>query len=377
MDTDFLLADQRESPEGTPPGRRVFFQIAAIALIARLVLWLIGLVSIIDLSGWLDLWSRWDAPHYLRIAEVGYRPLSKATGDDGLFIVFFPLFPLAVRIVALAVRNLIGSALVVSYFSSVGAGWFLYRLARLDTDHRTAFRCVLVLFAFPTAYFMAAPYTEALFLFTLLAAVYAARTNRWLLAGLAGAGAGLTRIAGLALFPTLGWEAMRARSRLKAFASVALAGAGPLIYLLINQIVYGTPFAFLDIQHNHWDQRLAAPWRPLMEAVQAIAAGGLSRDFTIIYWGRLAGVIFAVLILVLGWRALRVGDRIYGVVALLLVMSASWLLSLPRYLLGIYPIFLAAGRLTRRPAVLAAALTVGIAMQATFFWFYARGWWTF
>ena len=43
--------------------------------------------------GWLEIWNRWDATHYLRLAEHGYT----AAGDSRLSLVFFPLYPWLVR----------------------------------------------------------------------------------------------------------------------------------------------------------------------------------------------------------------------------------------------------------------------------------------
>ena len=126
----------------------------------------------------IELWNRWDAFHYLRLAEVGYVQSSPNTNGPSS-VVFFPFFPLAIYIVSFALQDLVLSALVISLTASVGAGYFLFRLVALDADEATAWRAVLLLFSFPTAYFLAAPYSEALFLFAVLASVYAARTGAW------------------------------------------------------------------------------------------------------------------------------------------------------------------------------------------------------
>src|SRR6266513_2790191 len=58
--------------------------------------------------GWADLWNRWDADQYLRLAKFGYTNVSvwKAW--------FYPLYPWSVRIVAFLNGNYLVSALVVS-----------------------------------------------------------------------------------------------------------------------------------------------------------------------------------------------------------------------------------------------------------------------
>ena len=42
-----------------------------------------------------SLWVKWDARHYLKIAQQGY----VNTGDDRLTLVFFPLYPWLIRAV--------------------------------------------------------------------------------------------------------------------------------------------------------------------------------------------------------------------------------------------------------------------------------------
>ncbi|MBV9031963.1 MAG: hypothetical protein JO364_17020 [Pseudonocardiales bacterium] len=330
----------------------------------------------------LELWNRWDAPHLLRLAEVGYVQSSPPPNtDDPFFIVFFPFFPLAVHIVAFALRDLVLSALVVSFAASVGAGYFLFRLVALDADEETAWRAVLLLFSFPTAYFLAAPFSEALFLFAVLASVYAARTGAWAGAGVAGALATGTRVVGVALAPALLAEvfARRAaiRDSVRRLAWVSFAAAGLLTYLTINQIVYGNPLWFLEVQRTHWSNQAAPPWQPVREAIVALVAGGNDSIFTFIYSGRLAGALVALPLLGLGIRRLRLPDTLYGWTAFILILSSSWLISLPRYLLALYPLFMVGARLSRPLPVLVPLVFAGATLQGWLMWRYAIGQWTF
>src|SRR2546421_607768 len=65
--------------------------------------------SIGSFKNWLALWNRWDAVHYVTLAENGYQ----ATGEARFLIVFYPLFPWLTRIAALIFRNYVVSALIV------------------------------------------------------------------------------------------------------------------------------------------------------------------------------------------------------------------------------------------------------------------------
>jgi mannosyltransferase PIG-V len=384
------------APARTVPVRPESVTSSAPSLLGRLVLLCVGIrvgleaISLASLAFhdqpvWtnvLDLWNRWDAPHYLRLAEVGYVQSSVPPNtDDPLFIVFFPFFPLAVYVVSLVVQNVVLSALVVSFAASVGAGYFLFRLVALDADEATAWRAVLLLFSFPTAYFLAAPFTEALFLFAVLASVYAARTGHWAGAGVAGALATGTRITGIVLAPAVLAEAFARRAgvreRVRTLAWISLAAVGLLTYLAINQIVHGDPLHFLEVQRTHWSNGLAPPWEPVQVAIESLLAGGNDFTFTFIYAGRIAGVLVALPLLVLAVRRLRLPDVLYGWTALVLMMSSSWLISLPRYLFILYPLFVVGSRLTRSPRVFIPFVLAGAALQGWLMWRYSVGHWTF
>lgn len=303
-----------------PTSRQVLVRIGVACLLARVLLEAVGLTSLhvhgLDASERaLSLWSRWDAGHYLRIAEVGYQPAG-TPGDDHLFIVFFPGYPLAVAAVALLVRDGLLAGLLVSYAASVGACWFLYRLARLDGNHREATRAVLLLLCAPTAYFMAAPYSESLFLCAVLAAVYAARRGLWARACLTCAAAAATQVVGIALVPALmvralgTWAAGR-RTTLVALAWAGAGGVGLLAYLAVNQAVYGDPMHFMDVQREHWFHRTVPPWDTVQEAVEGLRAG-VGGDLHFIYVARLAAVAVTVPLLLAGLRRLRVADSVYA-----------------------------------------------------------------
>jgi hypothetical protein len=361
----------------------------AFALAVRVALLLVGYVSLRLLAGFdapfgdqfFDLWNRWDAPHYLRIAEVGYR----SEGEDRLFLVFFPLYPLAVRIFHFVIPNYVLAGLAVSLLASVAAALLLQSLVRLDSDDaEEARRSVWYLFLFPTAYFLAVPYSEALFLASVLAAFWAARQGRWAWAGVAGLLACSTRLAGLALLPGLvveafwqergdpqGWQAV------KRLGWLLLVPLGFVVYLLINWQVLGDPLGFFEIQREHWFHELAPPWQPLQEAIRAVMNEPPSEDRTMIFEARLAAFAFAAAALALSARWLRPSYQVYAWSGLLLVMSTSWLISLPRYLLAIFPLFLILARLGRSPPLHQGLSALSALLMGLLFALSAAGRWAF
>jgi len=93
-----------------------------------------------DTPSILELWNRWDSPHYLDIAEKGYTDV----GESRLFIVFFPLYPFLIWLFAIILENYKLSALVVSNLAYVIACFYLYRLALKDYTNEIALRSVFL-----------------------------------------------------------------------------------------------------------------------------------------------------------------------------------------------------------------------------------------
>lgn len=359
---------------GVPSNKRVFWYIVALCATTRIVLHLYGARSTGLAVSDFDFWNRWDAEHYLKIAAQGYVP----NGHDSILIVFFPLYPALVHYLGFIFRDLLATGLLLSFAASVGAYWFLYRLIRLDHDHALAWRALILLTVFPTAYFMSAPYTESLFLLTTTACMYAARTCSWKRAGLAGAAATASRIAGITLLPALAVEVwIRKERRIGRLIWLGLVPTGLLLYFLINYAVFKNPLYFLDIQKSYWSNGGAWPWKPFPEAFGRLRLGGLSPDDTTIFAGRLLALTFGLGLLVAGWKRLRPSELVYGWASLLFVSAGAWLISLPRYVLGIYPLFVVLASYTRRRVVYWPVVAGFTAVQLFLYLRFVRGIWTF
>src|SRR4029079_9154843 len=93
-----------------------------------------------------------------------------------------------------------------------------------------ASRSVWYMLIFPTSFFLSAVYAESLFLVMALGAIYAARRERWLFAGLLGAGAALTRPFGVVVAVPLAVELLmqwRAEGRPRWLAFPAIPATPP------------------------------------------------------------------------------------------------------------------------------------------------------
>jgi hypothetical protein len=320
-------------------------------------------------------WDQWDARHYLYLATHGYGTV----GDARNLIAFFPLYPAlisAVSAIGLPART---AALLISNVAGVIAALLLYEIARLDGHERAAWRAAAFFTVFPTAYFLLVGYTEALFCSLAFGSVLAARHKRWLWAGLLGGLASAARLTGLALLPLLAIELLAARRALRSFWQLIvpplLVALGFVTYLLTNLFVLGDPLAFVAVQRDHWSHSFAAPWRGLAGAVDGISWRVPWEKLTV-GGGEIAGGLAAYLATALSWLRLRPADAVYATVVTVMVTFLPFWLSIPRYLLGMYPLFLLAGRITRRWLYL-PLVAVSFVSLVVFGLAFGRGYWAF
>ena len=344
--------------------------------------------------GLLDPWHRWDAPHYTDIAVFGYMADDPGTlsardyeqaypGDLDLYIVFFPLFPWLVAAINVAVREPIVSAFVVATVASLFVAPLLYRLVKEDLGERIGLWSAGLLLVFPTAYFLHIGYTESLFLALAFGSLWLARTNRWWLAGLLAALAALTRANGLILVPTLlveawlQWRASPDRRLRVAWVAIAGAGIGFGVYLALNQVVYGDPLAFAEIQRVHWQKELAWPW----EGIAGVFGWFRHRnpDAVFVYGGMellfiamgLVATVAAAIWLRPTWAVWMAGNW-------LLTVSTGFVLSAPRYSLALFGIVVWAAIIGQRWRVAGWVLAAGSAMAMAYFaWRFGSGLWAF
>lgn len=350
---------------------------AFLVLILKAVVLGLAVLSIgvlFDQTGtWQTLWNRWDATHYLRLAEKGYT----AKGDGRFSIVFYPLYPWLVRAVAFVSRNYFGSALVVSGVASLCAGLLFRRLVAVDEPGRVARLAVWFLFIFPTAYFLHIGYSESLFLALVLGCLLAARMQFWAVAGVLGALACLTRVNGLLLVPTLlveAWLQYRVTRRFDwRWLWIAAAGLGFAGYLLLNYRVTGDPLAFTAIMEKQWYKKLAPPWLGIRDVWLRIPHFNLTEGLL-----EFVFIIFSFLCTVWCWWRLRPTYAVWMTLNWLLINSTTYVVSVPRYCLTFFPIFILLARVAaKRPLTGQIISAASLLLLALFAMKFAHGTWAF
>ena len=206
---------------------------------------------------------QWDGLWYKLIAEQGY-----SGGTQSAKAAFWPLYPWLMA----AGGRLTGWTVdavgyLISNLAFAVALILLYRLVALDFEPAVARRTLWAIALFPTALFFSAVYTESLFLALVVGALLAARLERWWLAGLVGALAALTRSYGVLLvipFAVLLLQQRRLDVR-RWFPAVVLAALpvlGPAIFGWHLDRVQGNWRAFVDVQEQ-WNRYESDPWNTL------------------------------------------------------------------------------------------------------------------
>jgi len=330
-------------------------------------------------NSFLELWNRWDTRHYLKIAEHGYA--SSDEGSGNMLIVFFPLYPYLIRVFALVFQDYLLSAMIVSNLAYAAAAYYLYKLVNLDFEKEDAYRSVIYLSIFPTAYFLHAAYTESLFLALTISSFYYARRENWALSGAIGMLAAVVRITGIILLPVLLIEYLsqrgyRGNKIRKDVLWIGLIGVGLGLYLILNYYVAGDPFYFLEVQREGWSRKLALPYQGFLNALEGLSGRAPSGVFT----GDWVEIVFALLGLigtVYCFFRLRLSYSLYALATWILVTSTWHWLSIPRFMLTIFPLFIVLALAGRRRGLNFTIIFLSLMCFALFLTQFLRFRWAF
>ena len=346
----------------------------------------------------LNPWAHWDGVWYIRIASEGYGPFPHSQA-------FFPLYPLIIHMTGLPLRrNLELAGIVVSLACFAVLVVLLYKLVARQFGARIAFATIVFLCLFPTSLFFQAVYTESLFLMLVVMCFYFSHRGTWPLAGLAGLLATTTHVSGAALAVPMaltymgerGWSPRRIRPDA---AAVLLVPAGLGLYMLYLQRAFGNALLFRRDQ-IHWGRRFAWPWQTIWRGIMAVdydlrgipyearltnASDRLADRYQHIYTRHpelgasltisnlssliALGVIAAAV--AVGWRRIPLAYSAFVVTIIALPLfgptALKPLMSLPRFALSAFPIFIVFALVTDRRPLLRAILLVACAAGLAYF----------
>lgn len=277
----------------------------------------------------VNLRMHWDSFWYLKIAEEGYEYIPGKLSS----IAFFPLYPSLIWVgskIPLITPALAGW--IISTIALFVAMIFFYKLVKQFYPDIDPIEPIILLLIFPTAFFLTAVYTESLFLALSIIFFYYLLRKQFLLAAVFFSMASLCRLNGLFLFVPLLFEYFRTFG--KRFFNVNLtsfliAPLGILSFMFYQYIQFSEPLAFLQSQME-WGRRFTFNPDHFQFATPTSYAN-LATDLLFLTVSITAGILLL---------RLRVSMGLYVLVSTLVAVSTGTLMSISRFTLIFFPIFI-------------------------------------
>jgi hypothetical protein len=206
---------------------------------------------------------RWDGHHYCRLAEDGY------AGSPTETVVFYPLYPVCIAAVKEVTGNTVVAGLLVVTLASIGFAIYLARYASHYLSTERTLWVVITVLCYPPAFFLAACYSEAMFLFLLFGFLYHYEITRspWslLFAILLPLARAQAYFLAAAFVVYLAWRwVLGQRPRAYDLLNVAAFALGVVGYHVIMWVTMGDPFAGVAAQNLYiFDNSLAHILNPV------------------------------------------------------------------------------------------------------------------
>jgi Gpi18-like mannosyltransferase len=284
-----------------------------------------------------DVWQKWDAVWYERIAREGY---AAAPGDPAgaAKAGFFPLYPRLVGLVLTAAPSA-SFFWVASFLSNlltyIALVWLASSLSR-NAEHGR--RVLLLTVTAAGSFYLSIPYTESLFLLLVVATMAFTRERRYLIAAAACGLGAATRIHGLALIavPLVACALDTRLSQAARFRRVALMIGIFVVPLGIHMMhlasVQGDAGAFVT-QQAMWDNAFPYPFKAI--------AGFFVFPRRLSGWVHGAFWFLSVGLLVRYWKKLPLGEALFCAGALLISTQQETFHGIYRYVAVLVPLTLA------------------------------------
>ena len=322
---------------------------------------------------WLEIWNEWDAVHFLRLAEFGY------SAADKFKAWFYPFYPWCVRFTSYLCNDFLLAAFLVSAVALFFAVVILRRIALLEWNAEIGRRTIYFFLIFPTAFYLHIGYTESLFLALALGSIFAARKERWWLAGLLGAFSWMTRANGIVLLPTLAVEAIyqwRLSKRWRwQWLWIGVVPFGFVVYLFLNWRISGNPLAFLEMRKELFHMTSSWPWVGITDAFRNLRR--TPNQAEIVGTQELIFTGLGLTCSIWSWFKLRPIYATWISGNWLLLVCVTFIESMPRYALTMFPIFFLFAFISENRFWRVVITMWSILFFALFSSLFARGWWVF
>jgi Gpi18-like mannosyltransferase len=326
---------------------------------------------------------RWDAAWYLDIAINGYHkvhPTDTPGVETNRQTAFFPLYPALIKTGMKLGLSPVWAAVGINIILSFGALILIY-LISLEwlKERKLAMRTALLFLFFPSSFFLISPYSEALFCFLSFGAFYFALRKNWLTANIFLAFCTLSRSAGLIVALCIFLLYLRNKNyRLsnidRSIFTFLLAPLGLIAYMIYLWHNFGNPLLMLESQ-KYWAQSINPNifntfWDKTVDVFRAAITPGYNAfggDYGKEWINILTYGSFVVFGAVSVWGIIRkqliFPLALYVLFSLLFFISKGNFISVNRYVLPLFPVFILLALYTRKSEhlfslLLAASATV-------------------
>jgi len=290
--------------------------------------------------------ASWDGGWYSAIASEGYGDVPNPR------LAFFPLFPVLAGLISrLCHLDLLVAGFLLNTVAVYFAAWFLFSIARDFFDSERAATVVLLLFLFfPTAFFLNAFYTEAIFCALTFGAFAYSRRRNWAVACLLLGLTTATRLPGVAVVVGVFVEYLSSRQFSvkhidRQILWFSLAPMGLVGYMLFQQLSYGDALAFLKVYEIEWpiekdiDPRI--PLTVLNESLRGFRAlRGHDVNAALYSLIPTTAWLAALYLTIRGIRTLPLSYSAFSLSSLAAFASHGTVVSSNRYVLPLFPLYL-------------------------------------
>lgn len=330
------------------------FQFLGLIVLIKLIYIAVGYCCLgfpenFSLDTILSLFNKNDSGWYQSIAENGYPKISRIEELGGVHKninygqsswAFFPLYPMLVKSLCwLFNLSFNQSAFILSVFLTFLLILFIYKYIYKVTDNLgLAHFIVIFILAFPYALFLHVYYTESLYFLLVILSFYAIHTDNKICFSISLALLVLVRPN--AVFTLIAAFLYYFELRKLSFKSIknyrVLLLFLPSIFVLLSFLIFqkietDSYFAF-SLAQKGWDKTLIFPFFALFKS------GALALQI-----GSVITLIFIVL-LVIYFRKNTPSYNFFSWTNILLPLTAGTTMSMGRYILPIFPIFIDLGR---------------------------------
>lgn len=314
-------------------------------------------------SFWGSL-SHWDGAHFITIAQHGYINNSEYA--------FFPLYPLLIKVGTYITNNYQFSAVALSTIFTLLALNLFYRLLVLEFDKKIAEKGVLNLLIFPTSFYLVTAYSESLFLFLAILTFYYLKKNNLMAATITTILATATRITGIALVLALILHIVSTGGLNRRNWFVWLSPMGLIIYGWYLYLNTQDPLYFITAE-KYWFRFINFPWVSFWDTIHSLSTVGfIKTNFNILLDFIFA--IFGVGLILRSFRFLHPSLAFYGLISIIIPIVTSTLMSFPRFLLPIFPIFMVLA-LVKNKYFNFAYQIISVMLLAAFSILFINGYW--